>query len=225
MKSGLQRLYANGVRPRLLFDVGAHQGEFAVEFRSVFPGCSIACFEAIPACVASLRTLAETSAGVSVYPTLLGSQIKPGVPFFQLEGPAETASSVLGGWDPSVQPSAVYPMTTLDASSELHGARPDFIKLDVQGFELSVLEGGEETLRTAEVLLAEANVLELYKGAPLLAELVAWLEKRGWVVYDILTTIRRPLDDALWQSDFVFVPKSSPLRADMRYVITSVPAA
>jgi hypothetical protein len=47
--------------------------------------------------------------------------------------------------------------------------------------------------------------------------LIAWLNERDWVAYDICGLTRRPLDQALWQADLIFVPRNSPLRADKRW--------
>jgi hypothetical protein len=48
-------------------------------------------------------------------------------------------------------------------------------------------------------------------------EVVAWLAARGFVAYDISGLTRRPMDDALWQADMVFLRKDDPLRRDKGY--------
>lgn len=107
-------------------------------------------------------------------------------------------------------------MTTIDELGPLLPA-PSLIKLDVQGYELAVLQGAERTLPRASVLLAEINLLDIHQGVPLMAEVIGWLSTRNWVAYDLAGMARRPLDRALWQIDLVFVPASSPLRADKRW--------
>jgi hypothetical protein len=47
--------------------------------------------------------------------------------------------------------------------------------------------------------------------------MVAWLFGRGFVAYDICGLTRRPLDDALWQADLIFVRNDDPLRRDKGY--------
>jgi hypothetical protein len=47
--------------------------------------------------------------------------------------------------------------------------------------------------------------------------LVGWLGERGFVAYDICGMTRRPLDNALWQADMIFVRKDDPLRRDKGY--------
>ncbi|MEQ8958462.1 MAG: FkbM family methyltransferase, partial [Coleofasciculus sp. C2-GNP5-27] len=94
---------------------------------------------------------------------------------------------------------------------------PDLLKLDVQGYELEVLKGAEKSLPEIQAILAEINLLDIHQNVPLLADMIAWLDKRNWVAYDICGLTRRPLDKALWQADFIFVPCHSPLRADKRW--------
>lgn len=64
------------------------------------------------------------------------------------------------------------------------------------------------------MILAEVNLLNIHDGIPLLADIVTWLGKRGWVAYDICALIRRSLNNAIWQADFIFAPESSFLRKD-----------
>jgi hypothetical protein len=43
------------------------------------------------------------------------------------------------------------------------------------------------------------------------------MRDNGFVAYDICGLARRPLDQALWQADFIFVPRASSLRSDKRW--------
>ena len=112
-----------------------------------------------------------------------------------------------------------FPQTTIDvAVRSLYGGRaPEMLKLDVQGYELWVLKGAEESLPGIRVILAEVNLLDIHKGVPLLHEVTDWLFQRGYVAYDICGLTRRPLDDALWQADMIFIRRDDALRADKSY--------
>jgi hypothetical protein len=81
----------------------------------------------------------------------------------------------------------------------------------------NTVKGAEKSLPKIQVILAEVNLLDIHQNVPLLAEMIAWLDKRNWVAYDICGLTRRPLDKALWQADLIFVPRHSPLRADKRW--------
>jgi len=67
------------------------------------------------------------------------------------------------------------------------------------------------------VILAEVNLLDIHEGVPLLHEMTSWLSQRGFVAYDICGLTRRPLDDALWQVDMIFVRQDDALRADKTF--------
>ena len=78
-------------------------------------------------------------------------------------------------------------------------------------------KGAEESLPGIRVILAEVNLLDMHENVPLLHDMAGWLFQRGFVAYDICGLTRRPLDDALWQTDMVFVRQDDPLRADKSY--------
>ena len=111
-------------------------------------------------------------------------------------------------------------MDTIDNMVARHfgGKAPDLLKIDTQGYELEVLRGGERTLPQIRAIIAEINLLDLHVNVPLLHNVVQWLANRGWVAYDICGLTRRPLDNALWQADFIFVPSISELRVDKRWI-------
>lgn len=97
---------------------------------------------------------------------------------------------------------------------------PALVKIDVQGAELNVLRGMAEgeMLAQIEVIVVETSLIATLKGeAPEFAAVCGFLNKQGFVLFDIVGMIRRPLDDALAQVDAVFVPEHSRLRRDKRW--------
>jgi FkbM family methyltransferase len=164
---------------------------------------------------AALQHVAAAGGRVRVFPVLVGASERDRVALHE----AETASSVLAETAGPRHPATPYPMTTIDRVVAEHfaGRPPDLLKLDVQGYELEVLKGAEGSLPGIGAIVAEINLLDLHREVPLLADVVAWLAARGFVAYDVGGLIRRPLDNALWQMDMVFVPTDSPLRCDKRW--------
>jgi FkbM family methyltransferase len=69
----------------------------------------------------------------------------------------------------------------LDDIPEIAGA--DFLKLDVQGAELDVLNGGDRLLADALVVHTEVEFVEMYKGQPLFAEVDQRLRRSGFVFH------------------------------------------
>lgn len=62
----------------------------------------------------------------------------------------------------------------------------DFIKLNVQGAELPILEGANGTLPDVLGLQLEASFVESYTGEPMFADLDQFVRKHGFAFFDIL---------------------------------------
>jgi hypothetical protein len=109
-------------------------------------------------------------------------------------------------------------MTTLDSLTKGTAfAQPDFLKLDIQGYELEVLTGAEQSIQSTEAILMEVNLLGIYENAPLFHETVEYMGRREFQVYDLCSFFRRPFDGALWQVDVIFVHRSSSLVSSSRW--------
>ena len=212
----LKRLKSAGFEPTHIFDVGAYKGDFAQCCFQIWLNAKVTCFEALEHRVTQLQQMASGNSAIQVFPYLLGAEILDKVPLHQ----SETASSVLVEQIPQNFPVTYHPMRTVDqiVQENFSDRAPDFLKLDVQGYELEVLKGAEKSLSQIQVILAEISLLDIHQNVPLLAEVIAWLNERDWVAYDICALTRRPLDQALWQADFIFVPRTSPLRTDKRWI-------
>jgi hypothetical protein len=95
------------------------------------------------------------------------------------------------------------PLTTLDAvvaADDL--APPALLKIDVQGFELSVLEGCVSLLDRFTWVYVEASFMPLYEGQALAHEVIAFLAARGLV----LRGVHNPtwVDGRCIQADLLF---------------------
>jgi FkbM family methyltransferase len=210
----LERLRGSNFSPAHIFDVGAHSGEFAKLCRRIWPRARLTCFEVLPDRVKELRAWSMSDGNAEIVECLLGAEVRNAVPFHEME----TASSVLEEHIPQQVSIRCYPMKTIDdvvASSKMQA--PSLLKLDVQGYEFEVLTGATGTLPSVQVILAEVNFMDIHKGVHLLDELLVFLRDHGFLAYDICGLHRRPLDSALWQADFMFVPKDSYLRSDKRW--------
>jgi hypothetical protein len=122
-------------------------------------------------------------------------------------------SSVLEQFQNKCPESTSLPMQTLDSiASRYKAASPLFLKLDVQGYELEVLRGGQTTLELTECILMEVSLLPYNVGGPLFAEIVRFMDERGFCVYDVCHFHRRQSDEAAFQLDVIFVRNESGLR-------------
>lgn len=210
----LNKIRALGFAPRLCLDIGAYEGQWAIEFKKIFPECAIMMFEGQASKEPVLAKVQNTYKDISYKIALLGASDAP-VAFNMYE----TASSVLQEHHATNAQTETMNLNRLDdllAGSPFN--KPDFIKIDTQGYELEILKGGGETLSQAEFVLLEVSFLDIYVNCPLVAETIDFMKARGFVVYDICTLMHRPLDKALFQSDFLFIREGSPFRRDKRWI-------
>lgn len=79
---------------------------------------------------------------------------------------------------------------TLDSLLADLGTQVDFIKLDLEGGELAVLEGAQHVLATSLGLHVEVCFQELRVGQPLFGEITDFLDQRGLDFIDFVTIMR-----------------------------------
>lgn len=210
----LERLRNLGYKPRHIIDIGAFEGEWAIRTSEVFPEAGILMIEAMPQKQAKLQKVCSAHPNLSFEIALLGPEDGREVQFTELE----TASSVLEE-EAATHHRISRTTTTLDSVLERKSiTNPSLVKLDVQGYELEVLKGFSKYISSADVILTEASLLDIHKNVPLVKDVVNFLADRGFVLYDICSvSTRRPLDQALWQTDLLFVREDAAFRKDKRY--------
>ena len=93
-----------------------------------------------------------------------------------------------------------------------------FLKLDVQGFELEVLEGAFRMLQYCEAVMLEVSFFNFQESAPDFYDIVQYMKKCGFVAYDIINGLNRPLDNALAQKDILFVKEKGIFRQSHKFI-------
>ncbi len=86
------------------------------------------------------------------------------------------------------------------------------LKIDVQGFEKEVLQGSKALLKNVDVLILELSFFEFFDSKMQFYDMVKYLDKLGYVIYDMFDFLNRPLDGALAQINASFVKKDSQFR-------------
>lgn len=214
MHGGLQRLKTLGFNPESILDIGAYEGGWTRVAKAVFPQSRVLMIEAQTEKATVLDAVCKAFDGSVEYRiALLGRRNQEEATYYQMITPwGSTGSSLYEEQTAFERRVITLPMRRLDDLLAAHpNQRFPFIKLDVQGAEVEVLSGGLETLKATEMVLLEASFLEYNKGAPQFAEVVAFMNANGFVVFDILDCFRAK-QAVLFQSDILFVRKDSPLR-------------
>ncbi len=78
-----------------------------------------------------------------------------------------------------------------------------------------MLKGSIETLEETECAIVETVFFG--DDANNFYRVVEFMQTRGFVIYDIVEPVYRPLDMALWQVDTVFVKRDGPFRQIQRF--------
>jgi FkbM family methyltransferase len=201
-----RRLAASGYAPASIIDIGAHDGNWTRLARRIFPNASIMMIEPLSSKAESLSALAKSLKRTRFVDALLGAEAGRTITFYE----AGTGSSVH-----REQSNVEFKETSLqtsrldDVAEQLDG--PIFLKLDVQGAELEVLDGGPKTLDRSDLVQLEVALLPYNDGAATFLEVIEYLDQRGFVPFDIAGMIR-PTGAELVQVDMLFVPAGSPLR-------------
>lgn len=211
MLAGLRMLRDRGVVPRMVIDGGACVGHWTVLLKNVFPETAVLMIEPQEQHAQALKRLCERYAPtVQFANALIGPFDANDIAFVVLDDASSgTGSSVLPENSNVPRHTVRLPMITMDNLLERVGfLSPDFIKLDVQGYELEVLKGATKALATAEFVLLEVSIWQYNAGSPLLNEVLSWMDSSGFRTYEIFDLSRRP-DGILVQVDILFVRKNS----------------
>lgn len=187
-----------------IWDVGANQGQFAYMAHSVWPDVPIYSFEPDPDCFERLKHhFAEFRIPGQPFNMALGAE----------EGELELtryADNVNNSFLPRpqdrdvVRDKVAVHCATLDALGDtLPASKSALLKLDVQGFELAVLEGASDFLRRCRYVLAEVAFSSAYTGGAHADEVMLVLRRQGFECIQLLDVLRDP-DGRIIEADMLF---------------------
>lgn len=208
----LQRLEKMGLSPGMIVDCGARFGAWTKLAKKVFPNANVLMVEAHPDTEPYLKDVCKVFHPLVEYQiALLGPRPQEGVPFIVTEKMG-AGSSVLPELSNVPRNTVHLPMKMLDSVLYEHMvSEVDLLKLDVQGYELEILKGATEALKSVEVVLMETSLIAYNLNAPLFHEVCVFMKQCGFVLFDICD-VARWHELTLFQMDVIFVREDSPLR-------------
>lgn len=199
----------------LVIDVGAHEGEFALQLLRANHGIPVLSFEPIPEVFARLKKTARNRQNWRVFNFALGDNACEAVINISAN---KTASSLLAPSDTGLGHAGFKTTERVKIRVErledflateyaqMDGKRI-YLKLDVQGFELSILQGIGRMLDHVVACQVELSLVELYQGQPKAHEIYEWLQQREFLLYGVSNTLRDPDTGSLQQVDGFFIRK------------------
>lgn len=171
-----------------ILDIGANIGQSSQYYRRIFPDAQIYSFEPLPGVFAELDTWAQTQNGkVRAINVAVGDH--NGVMTMKEHVDFSPSSSFLERTSHSTE---LFPQTSSQKEVQVTMVRLDVIaenleinqgvlvKMDVQGYEDRVIEGGKSVISQAVACIMEVSLQPLYEDQPTFKELCLLMDDLGF---------------------------------------------
>lgn len=193
----------NNINFKKVLDIGAYKGEWKDLFQKIFPESDILMIEANK----NKEDILKKKGNYII--ALLGSEDGKEVDYFKCtDDKIDTGNSVyLENTSMKFNPEK---RKTKKLSSLLDpNDKFDLIKIDVQGSEIEVIEGGKSIIKNSNFLLVELSLQNYNEGAPKLLEVINKLNEYNFELIDIID--RNYRNNVLVQIDGIFKNKDKDL--------------
>lgn len=218
------RKYLIGQSQKDFVDVGVNVGQTLLMVNSIYPNVRYLGFEPNPVCVAYVQELKRINgiSSASIFPVGLSQDIRMAELIFFKDDQADDTASVVENFREEAR--GIRSKVVLYRGDSLiaqEGINPGVIKIDVEGGELEVILGLQETIKKFRpVVLCE--ILPVYQPSNHFRinrqrTLLDFFEAENYVLHRIRpdgTIIKIPTIEVhsdVTLSNYLFVPKESPL--------------
>lgn len=204
-------LWLKNLQPKTILDIGANTGQFAKYIHEIFPGATLYSFEPLENCY---NELVQNFAGVSqfqAFKVALGNEGGQAQIYANDYSPSSSLLEMKElhkdcfPYTQNQTPSKINIARLDDISDKLTIQEPVLIKIDVQGFEDKVIEGGIKTIKQATVLIVEMSIEKLYEHQPLFNNIYNTLLDLGFTYKGNYEQLHNPQDGRILQVDGIFI--------------------
>jgi FkbM family methyltransferase len=206
--SVLEDMRARGFAPRTIFDIGASNGSWTRMASTIFPDAKVILVDPRPDAAPALTAFCQSSPKFTAERVAVGAQAGSGTMTDWKTG------STLLPVDAFGSPQFTVPVVTLDALAAKWGM-PEMVKMDIEGSEIEALRGAMSLLGVTDVFIIEVALFR-FVDRPVLHDVVAFMERHEYMIYDFGDQIRRPFDGAVGLIDLCFARNGGVLRSDQR---------
>ncbi len=197
----------------LVFDVGANRGQFAEDlYKSGYTGRCLS-FEPIPNVYHVLRDKAAHDESWDVYNCALGKNSgtrKLHVTKQDASSSFYTVNERYGDMYSNVltESEAIdVSVKTIDEIFQENNVENNrtFLKIDVQGAEMDVLEGSERSIKSFYGIQIEVSLSSIYDDSPLIEDIIKWVRAKGFKPVFIKPGFKNPENWIYYDADVLFV--------------------
>jgi FkbM family methyltransferase len=192
-----------------IVDVGANCGQFALISRKIFPKAKIHSFEPLEEPSQIFNKIFGSDPNITLHSYAIG-RARTSATIHITKDDDSSSLLPITKIQSSLFPRAVEKETRQVSVISLSQVLRDIsipsaslLKIDVQGFELEVLQGCEDILQEFSHLYIECSFIELYAGQALAHQIIAWLEVRNFVLSSVHNLYYGKNGMAI-QGDFLF---------------------
>lgn len=207
----LDQPWFHALNIKTVLDIGANTGQFARTIMAVLPDVHIYAFEPLPDCFQQLQAHLGQAQKFTAFNVGLGEQsgklsfernvYSPSSSFLKMtEQHREAFPYTRDSHQVTVKVECLD-----DLAKNLMITEPLLIKIDVQGYELHVLRGGEQTIKRARMLIVETSFETLYEKQPLFDDVYCLLRNWGFAYVGALDQLIHPQTGRVLQADSMFV--------------------
>lgn len=188
--------------PESILDIGANVGQFYNEAKNIFPKSYYYLIEGNNNCESALKSL-----NVKYLICLLSDSEKEVDFYIRKHEPVCTGNSIYRENTPFYDDDQIIieKRQTKKLSDILNDQTFDLIKLDVQGSEIDIINGGIEIFKRSKGVLMEVSLVEYNKNSPTINFVYEYMENLGFSPVDIINNINHPITHELIQQDVLFL--------------------
>jgi len=208
----LFRLRELGFTPSAVLDIGAYKGVWTQSLRQIWNNVPVLMIEADETHKSDLEALKEQILGIDYRICALSDQKGTRI-FHRMSNPIKTGSSFYR--ENSSRPCneiEVECQTLDDLLTDSAKQAISLVKIDTQGSEIDVINGGMSFLGNVSAIMLELSLLDYNRSAPNIVDMMNKMHQMDFVLFDMCEESRLPPNNALIQVNGLFVPRNSPYR-------------
>jgi FkbM family methyltransferase len=190
--------------PKSILDIGANVGQFYNEIKNIFPNSYYYLIEGSESCEVVLETL-----NVDYSICLLSDSEKEVDFYIRKNEPRCTGNSIYRENTSFYDDDQILieKKQTKTLSNLLNNQKFDLIKIDVQGSEIDIINGGLDIIKEAKGILMEVSLMEYNQNAPTKEFVYEYMDNLGFKPVKLIGNINHPLTYELIQQDILFLNK------------------
>ncbi len=193
--------YLKNLNLQTIFDIGAHKGEFSIELAKIHRQAQYFLFEPIK------HNNTKFPKSFTIFEELLSQLDGMEADFYSNETTGDSIHKELTEFYSHVEPKKIKTRSLDSLVLEHNLPQPNLIKLDVQGAEVSVINGGKKCFSKSLYVLTEMSISETNLGGCKMEEVISALKNLGFHPIH-LTEIHYNAEKVISQLDMLFVNES-----------------